>query len=735
MLAVVGARLMAAPAPRPSAEDRIRAALWFAERGFGVFSVWSTTADGMCRCPLGPRCDPKSRGKHPVTRNGFLDATTEPARIRTFLSAGSEPNYGLVCPEGVFALDVDGDGIAHLAELQARYGPLPPTLTTATAHGRHVFLRWPDELPRPIGQMFGYVTRWGSGRDAGYVIGPRSVHASGAVYAPLGDAFEIATMPPTWASAVIDQAPTPVTAGQIVIAPGAYELPDVVPASESRYIAIRTYTAHLYNRGLAPEEMWPLVRDRLAPRFADPLPEPDLRSRFERVTEKLATRLQEPRSTGRFDATPIVPVGSLLDSPLTEFESEPIDWLWYAWLPRGVVTLMDGNPGVSKSTLVADLVSRITTAREWPDGTPATRPPGRVMWITTEDDPGRVLRPRIEAAGGNAQLVRFVTSEVVFPGASAAFTELLVRRAAEPEGLEFVILDPLFSHIDAKVKSIADADMRQGVMNPLNRAAEAADVAILVVRHFNKDTAASAINRGAGSLGGIVGAARALWSVAVDPEDESGETKAVGVSKLNYARTKPALRYQVVDRLPPGWITGSVSGIEWLGESAVSMTTLMAEVKGVGDAMAALEEVLSAGPVDATAAKNQMRSRGYGQDATKGACLRLGVVKKKAGMSGGWQWSLPEDAEEVGATPSTSSKELARAKSTLTHSFHTFHTFEDTEEVGTGAPPAGARVREDGDVHVRICHFQVEHQSAYERRGDTFICTICDPEYGPKETA
>src|SRR5512146_407532 len=109
--------------PRPSPEDRIRAALWFAERGFGVFTVWSANPDGSCRCPAGPRCE--QAGKHPITAHGFRDATLDPERIRTLLSAGSEPNYGLVCPEGVFALDVDGEGVAHLAELEGKLGPLP----------------------------------------------------------------------------------------------------------------------------------------------------------------------------------------------------------------------------------------------------------------------------------------------------------------------------------------------------------------------------------------------------------------------------------------------------------------------------------------------------------------------------------------------------------------------------------------------------------------------------------
>ncbi len=131
---------------RPTAEDRIRAATWFADRGFGVFSVWSADPDGTCRCTKRAACG--SPGKHPIGRQGFLEHTRDPERIRTLLSAASEPNYGLVCPDGVFVLDVDGDGVARLAELEARLGPLPPTLRTNTAHGQHVFLRWPAEACR-----------------------------------------------------------------------------------------------------------------------------------------------------------------------------------------------------------------------------------------------------------------------------------------------------------------------------------------------------------------------------------------------------------------------------------------------------------------------------------------------------------------------------------------------------------------------------------------------------------
>lgn len=160
-----------------------------------MFSVWSTTPAGTCRCPKGTSCD--NAGKHPIAARGFHDATTDTERITRLLSAASEPNYGLVCPPGVFALDVDGPDIARLEALEERLGSLPPTLRTRTANGSHIFLRWPDGIAQPQGKLFGFVTRFG---DTGYVIGPRSVHATGASYSPEGPA-EVAEMPPHWVAA------------------------------------------------------------------------------------------------------------------------------------------------------------------------------------------------------------------------------------------------------------------------------------------------------------------------------------------------------------------------------------------------------------------------------------------------------------------------------------------------------------------------------------------------------
>lgn len=345
---------MAAPAtPRPTTEARIRAAIWFADQGFGVFSVWSANADAECRCPKGAAC--ASAAKHPIGRQGFLEHTRDHARIRTLLSAGSEPNYGLVCPDGVFVLDVDGEGIARLAELETQLGALPPTLRTNTAHGQHVFLRWPAGLPRPVGQLFGYVTRWGSGAGAGYVIGPRSVHASGAVYAPAGPCTDIATLPAAWARKAVEGA-TPTE--DVITAIAGYELPE--PGyTGARYDAIRDYLASRYMRGLAKEEIFTGVRNVLAPRFAEPLTEDGIRSRFERAWRGTRERLGEPMADPEADAAIMAAAAVAPAEPAaTDWPEPPDDAVYHGPLGeivRAVAPYTEADPVGVLGTLLASV--------------------------------------------------------------------------------------------------------------------------------------------------------------------------------------------------------------------------------------------------------------------------------------------------------------------------------------------------------------------------------------------
>ncbi|MFV2062601.1 MAG: hypothetical protein ACC726_03695 [Chloroflexota bacterium] len=171
--------------------------------------------------------------------------------------------------------------------------------------------------------------------------------------------------------------------------------------------------------------------------------------------------------------------------------------------------------------------------------------------------------------------------------------------------------------------------------------------------------------RGAGSLGGLAGAARSMWGAAPDPDDEDGTRKLFGVTKSNYAKKPPAYRYQVVSAVPPGqvWVGHSVSKIEWLGPSDLSIDDVLAEEDHAvaRDAAAVLVDYLEA-QGDSAPSQNvraHMKSKGFGTTALDSAKKRAGVKSRKDGFGTGWTMFLPEEAEESVAQPFEGSQESA----------------------------------------------------------------------------
>ena len=237
--------------------DPVPAATYFVQTlGCTAFPVWGSS-NGRCFCgdphDGSRRHGPDNIGKHPATANGFKDATGDLERIRHFLSNPGTPNYGLNPPEGVLVPDVDGpEGLAQWEQLQHRYGPLPITLTTTTANGRHYFYHWPERLgPMPKGKLFGFVARH---HDDGYVIGPGSVHPSGVVYdtlrQPSGMPYDIAELPEAWARAAL--------APVLTVASGGG--PSVVAIGQ-RHDYLRDKARHLVGVGLTGAALFTAVMD------------------------------------------------------------------------------------------------------------------------------------------------------------------------------------------------------------------------------------------------------------------------------------------------------------------------------------------------------------------------------------------------------------------------------------------------------------------------------------------
>lgn len=320
----------------------------------------------------------------------------------------------------------------------------------------------------------------------------------------------------------------------------------------------------------------------------------------------------------------------------SEMESLPVDWLWLGWIPLGMLSVFDGDPGLGKSTLLTDLAARLSRGDVMPDGSPGPEASGVVL-LSAEDSLDRVIRPRLIAAG--ADVARVAT--VQLPDGEGGLRDPTLAREdlAEVEsemkklGAKLLILDPLTSFLPRGMNSCRDQDMRRGLRR-LSDLAQRTGAAVVVVRHLNKGKGGNALYRGGGSIG-IIAAARAGLMLTRDPSDH--DARVLATTKANLAPAPVGLRLRLVSDAPE-----SAPRVSWEGESDQTAASLLAdggERSAVDDAVDLLREVLSAGPVPSLEVMREAKEVGVSWASVKCAKRRLGGPAVKTG--GGWVWTLP----------------------------------------------------------------------------------------------
>lgn len=358
-------------------------------------------------------------------------------------------------------------------------------------------------------------------------------------------------------------------------------------------------------------------------------------------------RLAAVDPDGERDAVaPIIPVFDLPPSAkisrivrLSDVRPERIDWLWPARIPIGKLTILDGDPGLGKSTLSLDLAARVSCGRPMPDEV-VGRPPAGVVLLSAEDGLADTIRPRLDAAG--ADVSRVVALTAVYADGSDRLPTLpadldRLEAAIVGHGAELVIIDVLMAYLAGEVNAHRDQDVR-GALAPLAAMAEQTGAAIVVLRHLNKSTGGPAVYRGGGSIG-IVGAARSALVVGRDPDDET--RLVLAVTKANLAPVPPSLAYRIVDHDGAG-------AIAWEGASSLTAAQLLSvptsseDRSALDEAKAVLRDLLGAGAVPAKDVQRQARDAGISDATLRRAKDGLGVKSiRPDGFTGPWSWVLP----------------------------------------------------------------------------------------------
>jgi putative DNA primase/helicase len=247
---------------------------------------------------------------------------------------------------------------------------------------------------------------------------------------------------------------------------------------------------------------------------------------------------------------------------------------WPGYLPVGALVHWVGKSTEGKSPVLTDLAARISSGKDWPDGTPNTIGPRTVILMSAEDDPDDTVLPRLELAGANVHNVHGVTA-TVRKGMSE--TEKLFSLNDDLQKLQekiaafgdvgLVAIDPITNYLEG-IRMNAEEEVRRLLM-PLVTAARDGKFTSLTVGHLNRK------EKGTDPLFRIMGAAafhgvaRFIYFFGPDPDDREDKHAHVMVQRRGV--DAPSLRYKTY-RQEMTWDgeTSGVIGVTWCGTSSAT---------------------------------------------------------------------------------------------------------------------------------------------------------------------
>lgn len=227
-----------------------------------------------------------------------------------------------------------------------------------------------------------------------------------------------------------------------------------------------------------------------------------------------------------------------------EIDLETVEYVWEGRIPRGMVTIVAGDPGVGKSFVVVALAAGLSVGATLPGAQHQTLGPVGTLLVNYEDAAGVTLKQRVTRCGADERHVHYLDGVVdgigtrPFRPDDARLLELeLVRR---PD-VGMVVIDPVGSLLAGKLDMARDNEVR-GALLPLVDMARRTNTAVVAVMHLRKEDAERVIYRVGGSVGGFVGLARSV--LLVGKEQTTGR-RAIAHAKCNVGPEAATVEYTI----------------------------------------------------------------------------------------------------------------------------------------------------------------------------------------------
>ncbi|MDD5803031.1 MAG: AAA family ATPase [Clostridia bacterium] len=327
-------------------------------------------------------------------------------------------------------------------------------------------------------------------------------------------------------------------------------------------------------------------------------------------------------------------------------EVEQIEWLLYPFIPFGKVTIIQGDPGEGKTTMVLQIIAKLTRGepillkqqsqkeaqkdskenlkqKVLSQDNPIQ--PVNVIYQTAEDGLGDTIKPRLLAAGADCSRVQVIDDR------EQPLTMLDVRleEAIMQTKARMVVLDPIQGFLGTDVDMHRANEIRP-LMKRVAVLAEKYHCAIILIGHMNKNSNGKSSYRGLGSID-FQAAARSV--LIVGRLKDEPETRVMCHVKSSLAPEGKSVAFRL----------DKETGFQWIGEYDISADDLLSgDARGQKSRIAKefLLDILADGGMAQKKIEEEASKQGIKKKTLRNAKQELEIDSIKRGNQ--WFWILSE---------------------------------------------------------------------------------------------
>lgn len=458
----------------------------------------------------------KPRGKEPLTKHGYKDATLDREQILAWWKKWPSANIGVPTGIAFFVVDIDprngGDDSYEL--LIRKHGRLPDTLQQMTGGGgRHLLFAAPEGTTIGCGELAQGIDIKGKG---GYIVVAPSIHPSGRAYFWDG---EKPIKEQTIASAPTLKEFEAASRNGHGTAPAGdgVKLPDRI-AKGKQHATLFKLGCAMRAKNFGETEIFAALWEANRARCEEPGPEENIRKLAASICmqyEAGSTVKTQPVSDRNDSKTPkpIVRQESLVIYHADYPEPEPlVDAILYPGL-----TILGGRPKVGKSWLALDLAISLVSGKKF-GGYLEVKKPGRCLYVSLEERP-RQTRSRLRVLTQPSDYLSDLHFIYELPPLMAGGAAVLSKELTE-HPVELLIVDSLLAvtkQAGRRNMDIMQADYN--IVSTLREIAEKHAMALVLVAHTRK--APGEFLDSIQGTSGTTAAADAVWVLSRTPDGDA----------------------------------------------------------------------------------------------------------------------------------------------------------------------------------------------------------------------